>query len=250
MYNLLLSALAGLLTFLVVWGIFSPVAGVIPALLVMTITMFLLTRRIGRRIEGEMMKLVPMLQAQQVEPAQAHLRELKARYGRWQVMLSGQIDAQLGMIDYMQRKWDEALPKLQNGRFRNWQAQVCIGAIHYRKGDRDKAWAEFESARRVAPKEVMIYLVHSVLLLKSGDRDGALTVVAEGLKRAPESDLLKRLHKDLANKRQIKPDKLSENWYQFFPEDLVKSQLVRGRRGPQPMPFPQPRMGARSAPRR
>lgn len=250
MLNLLISAALGIATFVVVAAIYTPVAAVLPALLVLGIALFLLTRRIGRLVDAEMRKLVPMLQAQQIEPARAHLDSIKQRYGRWQVLLEGQIDAQLGMLDYLQMKWDEALPKLQKGRFRNWQAQVCIGAIHYRKGDREKAWEELSAAVGTAPKEAIVYVVFANLLLRAGDRTRALAILDQGLKSLPDSELLQRLHKDVANKRKIKPESFPETWYQFFPEDLLKSHLVRGRKGGQPMPMQQPRFGARMAPRR
>lgn len=249
MYNLLLSIAFAAVTFALVAVLLQPVAGIIPAILVFGVAMFLLTRRIGRRIEAEMQQLVPMLQNQQVDQARKHLAGIKERYGRWQILLEGQIDAQLGMLDYLQMKWDEALPKLQNGRFRNWQAQTCIGAIHHRKGDLPKAWAELDSAMKFANKEAIVYVVYANLLLRSGERNRALEVLGKGVQNLPGSELLQQMQKDVANKRKLRTDKYPESWYQFFPEDMVKSHLVRGRRGQQPM-VPQPRFGARMAPRR
>lgn len=249
MYNLLIAAALGVVTFVGVALILQPIAGIIPGVLVSLIAILVLTRRTGRQLDAEMQKLVPLLQAQRVEEARAHLQGLKDRYARWQVLLEGQIDAQLGMLDYLQMKWDEALPKLQRGRFRNWQAQTCIGAIHARKGAYDQAWEELESASKLAPKELVLYLVYVNLLLKAGERNKALEVLGRGLENLPDNELLQQLQKDVANKRKVRTDRYPETWYQFFPEDLLKSHLVRGRRGPQP-PGPQPRIGARMAPRR
>ena len=71
----------------------------------------------------------------------------------------------------------------------------------------------------------------------------------KGLENLPDNELLKQMQADVANKRKVKTDRYPETWYNFFPEDLLKSHLVRGRRGVQPM-MPQPRFGARMAPRR
>jgi len=249
MYNLLVSLGLALVTFVAVALILRPLAGIVPALLVFGVALFLLTRRVGRKVDAEMQQLLPMLQAQQVDRAREHLEGIKRRWGKWQLLLEGQIDAQLGMLDYVQMKWDEALPRLQRGRFRNWQAQVCIGAIHHRRGELDKAWAELESAVGTAPKEAVAWLVYAHLLLRSGERNRALEVLGRGLQALPDSELLQQTQKDLANKRRLRTDRYPESWYQFFPEELVKSHLVRGRRGPQPG-VPQPRFGAKMAPRR
>lgn len=249
MYNLLVSLGLALVTWVVVGLLLRPLAGVIPAVLVFVIALLLLTRRVGRRVDAEMQQLMAMLQAQQIDRAREHLESIKRRWGPWQLLLAGQIDAQLGMLDYVQMKWDEALPKLQRGRFRNWQAQVAIGAIHHRKGELDEAWKELEAAVGTAPKEAVVYLVYANLLLRSGERNRALEVLGRGLQALPQSELLQQTQKDLANKRRLRTDRYPESWYQFFPEELVKSQLVRGRRGPQPG-VPQPRFGAKMAPRR
>ncbi len=42
------------------------------------------------------------------------------------------------MTDYLQMKWDDALPRLEEGRWRNWSAILCIGLIHHRKGNKAK----------------------------------------------------------------------------------------------------------------
>lgn len=249
MYNLLVSLGLALVTFVVVALILRPVAGVVPALLVFGVAFFLLTRRVGRRVNAEMEPLLGMLQAQQIDRAREHLEGIKRRWGPWQFLLAGQIDAQLGMLDYVQMKWDEALPKLQAGRFRNGQAQVAIGAIHHRRGELEAAWRELESAVKTSPKDVVVYLVYATLLARSGERNRALEVLGRGLQVLPDSEILQQTQKDLANKRRLRTDRYPESWYQFFPEELVKSQLVRGRRGPQPG-LPQPRFGAKMAPRR
>lgn len=252
MYNILLSLLAGLLVFGLVAAWLGPVAGVVPALIVWGLALFGLTRRMGRILEGELAAVVPMLQERKISAAQTHLVGVKAKYARWQLLLSGQIDAQLGMIDYLQMKWDDALPKLERGKFRNWTALVCIGAIHYRQGRREQAWEALERAAKSAPKEAIVYVVWAVLRTRSGDRGEALAALKRGLGVLPDSALLQNLQKTIANKRKIKVDRFPEVWYQFFPEEFASKMMTRGRRGGPQLPGqpPQPRFGGRSAPRR
>lgn len=253
MYNIAISVGLGLVVFALVslalpwWG------SILPALLVSGLAMFLLARRINEKLTPELAKLQPLLEARDVAGAQAHLRSIQATYGKWQLYLDSQLEAQLGMLDYLQMKWDEALPKLETGSWRNAHALICIGCIHYRKGDKDKAWESLGKAVDADSKEVMTHVVLAVLRAKSDQRDEALTAVAAGLQALPDNAVLKKLQHTIANKKKIDIKQLPQTWYQFFPEDMAKQMVVRGRKGPPPPgapQVPQPRHGARSAPRR
>ncbi len=254
MYNLLLSLGIGIAVFGAVTAWLGVIAGVIPGIATTLVALFFLSRRVGKVVEQEMSQLVPLLQARKVAEAQQRIRSLQARYGRWQFMLEGQLSAQLGMIEYMQMHFDEALPLLEEGKWRNWSALVCIGCIHHRKGRKDQAWEAFRKAASAAPKEVIIYGVWTTLLLRDGKRAEALEVVASGLKQQPDSQIMKELKQKVANKKKVKPQMFGETWYQFFPEDMAQQMMMRGQRGGNPamqqVAAQQPRFGARHAPRR
>lgn len=230
MFNLLISAALGGLIFAGVGAAFGPWAAIVPAILVWGGSIFLLSRRTGQQVEAAMAPVGPLLQAGKVDEARAVLESVRQQYGNWQLLLDGSINAQLGMLEYLQLKWDKALPLLQAGRFRNWMAMVSIGCIHYRKGDKDKAWEEFEAAAGASEKEAIIYAVWATLAVRSGDRDRALKALSKGLEANPESDFLKNLKKTVANKKKINTKRFPDAWYQFFPEDMVRQQMMRGRR--------------------
>lgn len=250
MINLLLSVGLGLATFGGVTLWLGPVAGVIPALFVFFGALFLLGLRVQRAVEKRVAALTPMLEARNIKGAQAHIRQIQSDYGRWQFLLRGQLEAQLGMIDYVQMKWDEALPRLQRGQWRNWSAQLSIAAIHFRQGRKVEAWEAFAKAAKSGKKEVIVYGVWAILRLRDGERGEAMAVVTQGLEALPDNGNLRTLKKRIANKKKADPGMFGEIWYQFFPEDMAKKMLVRGRAGPQPAAAQQPRIGARRAPRR
>lgn len=253
MYNIALSLLIAAATFTVSALGLSWISAIVPALLTGTIAMFVLSRRTMKQVEVELAAVGPMLQEQKVAEAQAHLEAVKQKYGRWQILLSGQMDAQLGMIDYLQLKFDDALPKLIRGKFRNWSALVCIGCIHWRKGRKTEAYKAFEKAGNAAPKEAMLYLVWSTLLVKDSKRAEALEVMDTALLALPDSGLLKNQKGTIANKKKINTKSFPQTWYQFFPEEMAQKMMMRGRRGG-PLPgepqVPVQRHGARRAPRR
>ncbi len=249
MINFAISVGLGTVFFVLVALWINPIAGVFPGLGVMGISLFLLSRRISQRLESELSAIVPLLQDRQIDAARERLLSVKERYGRWQFMLSSQIDSQLGMIEYLQMHWDAALPLLQKGQWRNWTALVCIGAIHYRQGRKEAAWEALEKAAAAGSKEVIVYGIWSSLLVRDGKRTEALAAVAKGLKAQPESQILKELQSKIANKKKVKPKMFGDAWFQFFPEDMARQMVTRGRRGMPGAPQ-QPRIGARRAPRR
>lgn len=253
MYNVVISLVAGAAVFALVSVLLNPWAAILPGLLVTAAAMFFLARRINGIIEAELLKLPPLLEARKVDEAEAVLRDVQQKYGRWQLFLDAQLEAQLGMIDYLQMKFDDALPKLDKGSWRNAHALICVGAIHFRKGDKEAAWEALTKAQDADSKELMTHLVHGVLRTRGGDRDGALAAVGRGLEALPDNDQLKRLQRRIANKKKIDVKQLPQTWYQFFPEDLAKQMAVRGRKGgphPQAQAMPQQRIGAKRAPRR
>ena len=167
MYNILIATGVSVALFVLVSALMSPYAAVIPAVLVFGILLFVLTRRLGQQVQEEMTKLVPLLQQRKVSQAEKLIRDVQQRYGKWQVMLTGQLDAQLGMIYYLQMKWDKAMPLLEKGKWRNWAAMVCIACVHYRQKRQDENLKAFEAAAAVGKKEAMVHVVWATLLTRA-----------------------------------------------------------------------------------
>ncbi|MEN0063517.1 MAG: hypothetical protein AAGA48_15305 [Myxococcota bacterium] len=250
MINLAISLGISLAIYGLVAAWLGVIAGVIPALIALGFALYGFGRRTSKAVEQEMKAIVPLLEGRKIDQAVQLIEGIKARHGNWQFGLQGQLDGQLGMIQYMQLKWDRALPLLEQGKFQNWTAHVCIGCIHYRKGNKSEAWASFERATGISRKETIIYLVWATLLERSGERTQALEVVTKGLEAQPDSAKLKEMKKKLANKKKIQTKSFGEQWYQFFPEEMAKQMMMRGTRGQPQQAIIQPRIGARGAPRR
>ncbi len=253
MYALLLAGAAAAAVFVATAFLWSPIAGILPGILVFLLVGYFLFRRLSTQLEAEMRGVVDLLQAQRIDEARTRLFAIRARWGRWVPLLAGQVEAQLGTIDYLQMKFDEALPQLEKGRYRNWTAEVCIGAVHWRRDRKPQAYQALEAAAATAPKEAMVYVVWATLKHRDGDREGALAAVGKGLKELPSHALLTSIQAVLANKRKLDTKSYPQTWFQFFPEELLQQMRMTGRRdGPPPgqPALPQQRFGARSAPRR
>lgn len=241
MYNLLISLSVAFALFVGSSALVGQaIAGILPGLLVGGITYFMLARRTGMEIQKQLAPVPQLLQSRKVSEAQQLIRDAKEQHGKWQFLVSQQMDAQLGMIEYLQMHFDAALPLLEAGKWRNWTALLCLGCIHHRNGDKEARDKVFAEAQQAEAKEQMVWVIPAVLLSREGRRTDAISAVVEGKKSLPDNKLLKELQNALANKKKIDVKQLGDVWYQFFPEELVGQQVMRGRRGPQPQP-PQPR---------
>lgn len=236
MYNTLIAAAAAVAVYALIALTLQPVAAIFPAVLLFGVVFYLLTRRTGKAVDAGLAEVMELLQEQKLDEAIARIESVKDQWSRWQPLLARQLDAQTGMIHYLQLHWDEALPLLDRGKWRNWTAHTCIGAIHYRQDRKDEAWESFAKAAKASKKEAMVYVVWATLLSREGKREEALEALSEGLKAVPESELLKRVQGAIANKKRLETRTYPQTWYQFFPEDLVRQQqqLRRQRTGPMP----------------
>lgn len=255
MLTIVLSLLLGLITGAAVYPIFwTWYAPIPPAVLVSGIAFYLLSRWRTNLVQAEMQAIVPLLQARQVEQAEALVDRVRARHGRWVLLLDQQLSVQKGMLRYAQGHFDQAEPLLRRGQWNNWQAHVALAAIHHRRDEHVKAWEHLEKAAKAQAKESMVYVVWAVLAVRAGERDRALRVLARAVAKLPESRVLADLQGRVANKKKIDVKQLPQTWYHFFPEDLAKQVMVRGRKGgPVDLPpgvaqrgqapFPQPKVG-------
>lgn len=263
MYSLVLAFAAGLSMFAVGAFVFGPFAGILPGLLVFVAAQFLLGRWSSAAVQKEIALVPPLLEQRKLDEAVALLRRIQQQWGKWQYLLDAQIEAQLGVLDYLQMKWDEARPKLEVGGpgpftwtafGRNPLALSMLACIHWRQGRKDDAWATFASAAEATGTDPMLFQVWATLLARDGKRTEALQAVAKGLAAHPKHQGLTDLQSKLANDKRVDPKAFGQPWFQFFPEDLLMEQVKTGRMGPTPQGAaqrpPAPRYGARHAPRR
>jgi tetratricopeptide (TPR) repeat protein len=262
MYNLLIAFGAGAVVFVLGAAVFGPFAGILPGLLVFVAAQFLLGRRTGTAIQAELAGLEPLLQGRKIDEAVALLRRVQATYKPWQFLLDQQIEAQIGILDYLQMKFDDARPRLEaggKGPFtwtafgRNPLALALLACLHYRQGRKDEAWRVFTAASEASSTDAAIYQVWATLLARDGKRPEALAAVAAGLKAHDKHAGLLDLQHKLANDKRVDTKAFGQVWYQFFPEDLLKEQVMTGRSGTPggaQQRQPAPRYGARHAPRR
>jgi tetratricopeptide (TPR) repeat protein len=240
MINLLISlgsATAAFVLGMVVAG--SWIAGLLPAILVLAIVYFVLARRTSNKLQALMEQAGKAIQRQKIAEARRVL-EAGRPLGRWQFLVEGQIEAQLGALAYLERDWGKARAHLDRAFSRNWMAQGMLAAMDLREKNAQVGIERLEKASGFAKKESLFWGLYAYILVENKQQDKALEVLARGLKVMPDNEPLKDLQKAISNKRRkLKMGTMfGNNWYTFFPEQFpvrrYQNAALQGRGFPQP----------------
>lgn len=240
MYNLLISLGVSGVVFALVAALYSPFAGIFPALFVFPVVAFVLVRRTMSAVQAALEPAGELAQQRKLDEVRALFAETKERYQWWQPMLARQLDGQLGMLDYAQGRFDDALPLLE-GSFRDWSTTLAAGCVHIRRERIEEAKQAFDDAAAYAPKEPAVWLIPATLLSRADQRSEAVVHLTKGLEQLPDNEQLKRAKKRIANKQKVDVEGFQMMWFQFFPEEAMKLAMMRGARpGSRPdLPFQQ-----------
>jgi len=209
MYTIAISALVGLLaggiwTALDLWKSWQ--MGIVLFVLVGFASFILISRALAKRIEPRFLAIQKQIQANQIPLAINQLEGLMPM-GRWQILLEGQLHAQLGLLAYATNDMVRAEKHLSQAGYRATEAQVAYAALLYRTNRWAKAREILDFTIRANKKQIMPYHVYAWLLLKEGDRNTAIQklLAAQKIESGNEStqENLARLQngKDLSMKR-------------------------------------------------
>lgn len=207
--------------------------GVAVGLLLFLASNFLLSRAIGKKMEAKMKEVGEALAKGHAERA---VELLTATYPltRWQFLLRGQVDGQIGVILYTQRKFDEAFPYLERSSNRHWLARGMLAVAYMRKkriAEMDKV---FKKAVAVNRKEGMLASLYAYCLLKLGRPEAAQEVLLGALKKLEGDARLEANLKSIQNRKPLKMKNYGDLWYQFHLERPAGAIMGQRPRGPQP----------------
>ena len=221
MYNLLISAGAALAAFLLLkfaaglsWWI-----ALLVALALFLGIFYLISRVVMKKVMAVMETATKDLQAQRVEKG---IRELQSafRYGKWQIYVTGQINAQIGMIYYMKRDFAAAFPYLEKAFFKNWVAMGMLAISYMKRNKKDKMIETFEKAVQATPKESLLWNLYAYCLAETGDTGKAKGVLEKGLKKLPGDEKTRQNLELLQEGKKMKMKGYGEMWLQFHLESI------------------------------
>jgi tetratricopeptide (TPR) repeat protein len=226
MYNLLISAAAALVAFLLVTlpaGFHYWWAGLLLALVVFLGSFLLISRIITRKLEAIMEPAMKDIQAQRFEKG---IRDLKSAlvWAKWQIYVESQINSAIGMVYFVRREFSAAFPYLEKGFFKNWVTMGMLAVTYMKRNKRDLMRETFEKAVLASPKESLLWSLYGYCLNECGENVKACEVVAKGLTKLPGDENLKQNLDLLREGKKMKMKGYGEMWLQFHLESLAAIQ--------------------------
>lgn len=225
MYNLLISAGVAVATFVILmfaaglsWWLCSLVS-----LVVFMGLFYLISRLVMKKVMAIIETASRDLQAQRVEKG---IRELQSafKYGKWQIYVTGQLNAQIGMVYYMKRDFAAAFPYLEKAFFKNWAAMGMLAVTYMKRSKKDKMVETFEKAVQGSPKEPLLWNLYAYCLNETGDLAKAKEVLEKGLKKIPGDEKTKQNLELLQEGKKMKMKGFGELWLQFHLESMAAIQ--------------------------
>lgn len=181
-----------------------------------------LGRRVQQRIEAIFTRAGELLKKQKWEEAIAVMKEGYA-FSNQQFLVKGSIDGQIGVVQYLRQKQDEAEPLLKAASMQHYIAKGMLGVLQWKRGERKAARETFDLALKAAKKESVLYAVYAYVLNEMGDRDKAIAVLNDGLARCKGDERLATNRNLLQNGKAMKMKVYGEQWYQF----MIERPMVR-----------------------
>ena len=222
MYNLLISLALGLaVTLAVRFGTnVGWVGSILPGLLALVVSYFLLARRSWKQLEAVMGAVQKDLLAQKFDKAIATLQG-GFKLAPWQFLVASQLHSQIGVLRYVRQDFAGAQPHLEKSFSRHGVARAMLALTHYRKKDLAGMRKVFEDAAKDNKKEGLVFAAWAWVEEKEGNHEQAIAVLARGLKANPGDEKLKSAAQALQNDKRLKLGKLyGEQWFQFHLEQM------------------------------
>jgi tetratricopeptide (TPR) repeat protein len=226
MYNLFISAGATIAVLLILLFGFQMVWwGSLMISLLVFIGVFLLFSRITMKKVTEALETAGKdLQGQRFEKAVRELKDTLQKYGKWQIYVEGQLNAQIGMIYYMKRDFSNAFPHLEKAFFKNWAAMGMLGICYMKRQKKDKMIATFEKALMWTKNESLFWNLYAYCLVESGEPTKAKETLEKGLKKMPGDEHIKENLENLNQGKKMKMRHFGDMWYQFHLENMAAIQ--------------------------
>jgi tetratricopeptide (TPR) repeat protein len=187
---------------------------------------------LGKKSQAKLEKIFnrasEMLKKQQFDQA---IEVMKEGYllGRWQFLVKGSIDGQIGVVQYLRKKTAEAEPLLKSASYQHYIAKAMLGILLWKRGEKKLAKHTFQLALKSGKKESLLYAVYAYILNEMKDKEQAVAILNQGLKVCKDDERLVVNRNCLQNNKPMKMKVYGDQWYQF----MLERPMVRQ----EPPPF-------------
>lgn len=244
MYTLIIAVSAGLLISILwpVLGIWGGLwLGTILGVLVMIAISAIVTRRISKRLEPAMQSIQRQVQAGQTRLALQTLESLLP-LAKWQVLLGGQLHAQIGSIQYAGGEEAKAMESLSKAHGRVAEAQLLRASLLYRKKNVDEAVRVLKGSIKYNRKNALLFNTLAWILSQSERTDEAISQLQDALRTMKDDAATKDNLIRLQNGKKMTMKSFGMPWYGL--------QLEKVPNAMRQMPQGPSRPGFRQPPRR
>ncbi len=192
--------------------------------LISGIAMFIWRSRVTQnKLEAIFFRAGELMKKQQFDPAILVMKEGYA-LAPWQFMIKGSIDGQIGVVQYVRKKHDEAEPLLKSASYQHYIAKAMLGILQWKRGEKKLARQTFQLALKAGKKESLLYAVYAWILNEMKDRTAAIDVLNKGIEICKGDERLLANRSCLQNNKPMKMKLYGEQWYQFMLERPVIRQ--------------------------
>ena len=181
-----------------------------------------LGRKVQNELEGIFSRAGELLKKQQFDKAIEAMKE-GYRLAPRQFLVKGSIDGQIGVVQYLRKKNDEAEPLLASASMQHYIAKAMLGILQWKRGEKKKAKGTFDLALKTGKKESLLYAVYAYVLTEMGERDRAIEILNKGLGVCKGDERLITNRNLLQNGKALKMKVYGEQWYQF----LLERPMIR-----------------------
>jgi tetratricopeptide (TPR) repeat protein len=233
MLTLIIALLLGAATFAGSYFAFGVVGAILPTVVVLLASFFLISRSVAKKMERAMLEAQREFQKQRIDRGLAMLEDLKTRYGKWQFFATSALDGQIGSVHYLRQEFDRAKPYLERAFAKHWIAKGMLAVMAFKKRDYATMDKHFDAATRYSAKQGMLWSLWAYCHWKLGEIDKAIEILNNGKNKLGESDPhLNANLISLKNSKKMKMRGYGEQWYQFHLEippqqKEMQSQRVR-----------------------
>jgi tetratricopeptide (TPR) repeat protein len=186
--------------------------GIVLGITVAVISFIVISRILSKRIEPHFAQVQKQVQAGANQAAIQSLEDLMP-LARWQILLKGQIHAQIGCLAYSMGNEKHALENLEKSSRRVSDAQLFLAALYYRRKEIDKAKKTLNEAIGYNKKQVILYNVLAWMLLKEGESGAAIEALLRCEKADKESEATKDNLSRIQNGKKMNMKRFGMSWY-------------------------------------
>jgi tetratricopeptide (TPR) repeat protein len=156
------------------------------------------------------------IQKQQFERAVTILKS-GYKYNRHAFLVKAQIDSQIGIILYTQKKFGEAYKHLQNSNPRIMMGYLMLIIGHIKNGKTKNIDRDIDLLLKFNKKDPFAYSAVAYLYEEElNDREHALAVLVKAAKIMPDNQKIQEHLLAFQNNKQFKMEKYGEMWYQLM----------------------------------